>query len=256
MTDKKLILVSNDDGYNAKGIKCLVEWASRYGYVYCVAPAEHQSGKSSAITIDTPLRATTVEKTDSYTIIKVNGTPTDCAKLALNSLLPRRPDLLLSGINHGYNAGNSVIYSGTMGVVFEGCFQKVPSVGFSFSEFAADADFSVCEPVVCNVIERVLAQGLPTGIGLNVNIPNAQGGVKGVKITVAAQGRWVEEFEKRIDPFGRDYYWITGHFENDDADNAAADFYNLERGYATITPCTPEQTHLPTIQWLREHFLE
>ena len=124
MTDKRLILVSNDNGYNAKGIKSIVEWASRYGYVYCVAPAEHQSGKSSAITIDTPLRATTVEKTDSYTIIKVNGTPTDCAKLALNSLLPRRPDLLLSGINHGYNAGNSVIYSGTMGVVFEGCFQN------------------------------------------------------------------------------------------------------------------------------------
>ena len=143
-----------------------------------------------------------------------------------------------------------------MGVVFEGCFQKVPSVGFSFSEFAADADFAVCEPVVCSVIEKVLAQSLPTGIGLNVNIPNVDGGVKGVKITVAAQGRWVEEFEKRVDPFGRDYYWITGHFENDDADNAAADFYNLERGYATITPCTPEQTHLPTIQWLREHFLE
>ena len=254
MTDKKLILVSNDDGYNAKGIKCLIEWASRYGYVYCVAPAEHQSGKSRAITIDTPLRATTVEQNSCHTIAKVNGTPADCAKLALNCLLPRRPDLVLSGINHGYNAGNSVIYSGTMGVVFEGCFRQVPSVGFSFAEFAADADFGVCEPIVCNVIEAVLAGGLPTGIGLNVNIPNVPGGVKGTKITVAARGRWEEEFEKRVDPFGRDYYWITGHFENDDADNEAADFFNLERGYATITPCTPEQTHLPSLEFLRKVF--
>ncbi|MGM9803689.1 MAG: 5'/3'-nucleotidase SurE [Muribaculaceae bacterium] len=254
MTDNKLIFISNDDGYNARGLRNLVEWASDYGYVYAVAPAEHQSGKSSAITIDTPLRATTIEKTQRYTIMKVNGTPTDCAKLAFNCLLPRKPDLVLSGINHGYNAGNSVIYSGTMGVVFEGCFQQLPSIGFSFSEFRPDANFSVCEPVVRSVIERVLDNELPNGVGLNVNIPNAQGGVKGIKATIASRGRWIEEFEKRTDPFGRDYYWITGRFENDDANNPLTDFYQLERGYASITPCTPEQTHEPSVELVRNLF--
>ena len=208
--------------------------ACQYGYVYAVAPAEHQSGKSSSITIDQPLRAYTVEKTDRYTLIKVNGTPTDCAKLSFNCLLPRRPDIVLSGINHGYNAGNSVIYSGTMGVVFEGLFQDIPSVGFSYSEFSEDADFSACVPVMKSVIEYVLANGLPHGVGLNVNI------------------RKVEEFEKRVDPFGRDYYWITGRFENTDADNPNADLYQLQRGFASITPCAAEQTHQPTIQLLRE----
>ncbi len=252
MEKDRLIFISNDDGYFAKGLRKLIEVACQYGYVYAVAPAEHQSGKSSSITIDQPLRAYTVEKTDRYTLIKVNGTPTDCAKLSFNCLLPRRPDLVLSGINHGYNAGNSVIYSGTMGVVFEGLFQDIPSVGFSYSEFSEDADFSACVPVMKSVIEYVLANGLPHGVGLNVNIPKVEGGVKGLKITSAASGRWVEEFEKRVDPFGRDYYWITGRFENTDADNPNADLYQLQRGFASITPCAAEQTHQPTIQLLRE----
>ena len=255
MTDKRLILVSNDDGYNAKGIKSLVEWASRYGYVYCVAPAEHQSGKSSAITIDTPLRATTVEKTDRYTIIKVNGTPTDCAKLALNSLLPRRPDLLLSGINHGYNAGNSVIYSGTMGVVFEGCLQGIDSIGFSYGDYRPKIDFTPCDAVMRSTIEYVLEHGLPAGVGLNVNIPVPDdGGVKGIKITRASSGRWAEEYDERVDPYGKKYYWLTGYLVNDDADNAETDMYWLERGYASITPCSPDQSNLQVMESLRKEF--
>ena len=241
MTDKRLILVSNDDGYNAKGIKSLVEWASRYGYVYCVAPAEHQSGKSSAITIDTPLRATIVEKNERFTIVKVNGTPTDCAKLALNSLLPRRPDLLLSGINHGYNSGNSVIYSGTMGVVFEGSFRGVPSVGFSYGDYMPDADFSLCEPIVRQVIEKVLAEGLPEGVCLNVNIPKCER-ILGLKRVKSASGYWKEEFEERVDPHGRVYYWLTGQYHNAEPDNPATDHYWLNRNYATVVPCRADQT--------------
>ena len=255
MTDKRLILVSNDDGYNAKGIKSLVEWASRYGYVYCVAPAEHQSGKSSAITIDTPLRATTVEKTDRYTIVKVNGTPTDCAKLALNSLLPRRPDLLLSGINHGYNAGNSVIYSGTMGVVFEGCLQGIDSIGFSYGDYRPKTDFTPCDAVMRSTIGYVLEHGLPAGVGLNVNIPVPEGGeVKGIKITRASSGRWAEEYDERVDPYGKKYYWLTGYLVNDDAENAETDMYWLERGYASITPCSPDQSNLQVMESLRKEF--
>lgn len=252
MGEKKLIFVSNDDGYQAKGLRKLIEEASRYGYVFAVAPAEPQSGKSSSITIDTPLRATLVEKTEGYTLMKVNGTPVDCAKLAFNCLLPRKPDLVVSGINHGYNAGNSVIYSGTMGVVFEGLFREVMSVGFSFRDYSAEADFDVCTPVLRSVMEYVMTEGLPKGVGLNVNIPKIDGGVKGLKITTAANGRWVEEFEKRVDPYGRDYYWMTGRFENLDAENPDADLYQLERGYASITPCAADQTHLPTIQRLRD----
>lgn len=254
MDKERLIFISNDDGYSAKGLKKLIEVASQYGRVFAVAPAEHQSGKSSSITIDEPLRAYTIVENDKYTLVKVNGTPVDCAKLAFNCLLPRRPDLVLSGINHGYNAGNSVIYSGTMGVVFEGLFYGLPSVGFSYKEFSTDADFGVCEPVVRKVIDYVFAEGLPEGVGLNVNIPNVEGGVKGVKITTAARGKWIKEFEKRTDPFGRDYYWMTGRYENLDKENSETDLYQLERGYASVTPCAPDQTHLPTVELLREKF--
>lgn len=252
MNDKKLIFISNDDGYHAKGLKKLIEIACQYGYVFAVAPSRPQSGKSSAFTFEAPLRAKVVEKTDRYTLMHVNGTPTDCAKLGLDNLVPRRPDLVLSGINHGYNAGASVIYSGTMGVVFEGMFQQIPSVGFSFSDYSDDADFEPCVPVIKSILNYVIDNGLPTGIGLNVNIPNHEGGVNGLKVTHSARGRWVEEFERRIDPHGEEYFWLTGRFDNYEAENPNADLYQLERGYASITPVTVDQSHLPTIQALRD----
>ena len=254
MDNKRLIFVSNDDGYDAEGIKKLIEVACDYGYVIAVAPATHQSGKSSSITMDSPLRATVVEETDRYKLMHVNGTPADCAKLGFNRLVPRRPDLVLSGINHGYNSGINVIYSGTMGVVFEGCFQGIPSIGFSYSVYTAHADFSPCEGVVRSTIEYVLENGLPANVGLNVNIPKLDGGVKGVKITKASSGRWKEEYEERVDPFGKKYYWLTGYLENDDADNEETDMYWLDRGYASITPCSPDQSDLKAMEELREKF--
>lgn len=253
--NERLILVSNDDGYNAAGIRHLIEVASDYGYVIAVAPSTHQSGKSSSLTMDTPLRAEVVEETERYKLISVNGTPVDCTKLALNVLLPRRPDLILSGINHGYNSGVNVIYSGTMGVVFEGCLQGIDSIGFSYGDYRPKTDFTPCDAVMRSTIEYVLEHGLPAGVGLNVNIPVPEGGeVKGIKITRASSGRWAEEYDERVDPYGKKYYWLTGYLVNDDADNAETDMYWLERGYASITPCSPDQSNLQVMESLRKEF--
>lgn len=242
MNDERLIFISNDDGYSALGIKKLIEIACDYGKVIAIAPMHHQSGKSSAITIDVPLFKHVIEQTDRYTIIGVTGTPTDCAKLAFNKLLPRKPDLVLSGINHGYNAGNSVIYSGTMGVVFEGLFQNIPSIGFSYSELSPKADFTPCDEPIRHILDRFFAGDLPVGVGLNVNIPKTEGRIKGYRITKSSCGKWIEEYDQRVDPFGREYYWLTGHFVNEDACNPQGDLYWLDRGYVSITPCHTDQT--------------
>ncbi len=253
MTPKRpLIFISNDDGVNSGGIKFLTQIARSYGEVFVVAPQQAQSGKSSAITIETPLRPQIIQDDDDITIYSVNGTPVDCAKLALNKLLPRTPSLILSGINHGFNAGNSAIYSGTMGVVFEGSFLNIPSIGFSYGNYSADADFSQCEPIIRHVIEGVLKNGLPSDICLNVNIPFCDE-IKGIKTTIGAKGRWTEEYEERKDPFGRPYFWITGKYMPSEPHNAMNDVYWLDRGYASITPCHADQTAFDALDTI-SHF--
>ena len=239
--ERPLIFIGNDDGFRAGGLEALIDIAADYGDVVAVAPFEHQSGKSSAITVDFPLRVHSIRNTERVKLYSVNGTPVDGAKLAFDRLLPRVPDLLLSGINHGYDAGNSVIYSGTMGVVFEGSFRGVPSVGFSYGDYMPDADFSLCEPIVRQVIEKVLAEGLPEGVCLNVNIPKCER-ILGLKRVKSASGYWKEEFEERVDPHGRVYYWLTGQYHNAEPDNPATDHYWLNRNYATVVPCRADQT--------------
>lgn len=240
--NRPLILVGNDDGYRAKGIITLIDIARQYGDVVAVAPVEHQSGKSSAITVDTPLRINLVKKEDGVAVYSVNGTPVDCIKLAFDcGILDRKPDLVLSGINHGYNAGNSVIYSGTMGVVFEGSFRGVPSIGFSSGDYSPDADFTPCAPFIHATIEQVLDKGLPDGVCLNINFPKCDE-ILGIKTVKAANGYWKEEFEKRIDPHGRPYYWLTGKYFNTEPDNPMTDHYWLARNYATVVPCRADQT--------------
>ena len=179
-----LILICNDDGYQAGGIKALTDTAREMGRVVVAAPQLPQSGMSSAITVGAPLRARQVQAEDGLEVYAVSGTPADCAKLAFNELLGgRRPDLLVSGINHGYNAGNSAIYSGTMGAVFEGLFHGVPGIGFSYDDYTPEADFTSCLPWVRRVMGRVIERGLPQGVCLNVNIPRCSGGPKGLKVT-------------------------------------------------------------------------
>ncbi len=238
-----LILICNDDGYQAGGIKALTAIAREMGRVVVAAPQQPQSGMSSAITVGSPLRASQVQAEDGLEVYAVSGTPADCAKLAFNELLGgRRPDLLVSGINHGYNAGNSAIYSGTMGAVFEGLFHGVPGIGFSFNDYTPEADFSSCLPWVRLVMGRVLERGLPQGVCLNVNIPHCSGGPKGLKVTTAAAGRWVCEYERRTDPYGQPYYWMTGTYERDDPYDDSSDLYWLDRGWVSVTPCRADQT--------------
>lgn len=238
-----LILICNDDGYQAGGIKALTDTAREMGRVVVAAPQLPQSGMSSAITVGAPLRARQVQAEDGLEVYAVSGTPADCAKLAFNELLGGwRPDLLVSGINHGYNAGNSAIYSGTMGAVFEGLFHGVPGIGFSYDDYTPEADFTSCLPWVRRVMGRVIERGLPQGVCLNVNIPRCSGGPKGLKVTTAAAGRWVSEYERRIDPYGQPYYWMTGTFERDDPYDNSSDLYWLDRGWVSVTPCRADQT--------------
>ncbi len=238
---RPLILISNDDGIDFAGIQCLIKVACKHGDVVVVAPMHHQSGKSSAITILTPLRAFKMKDEPGLTMWRVAGTPVDCIKLAFNNLLDgRRPDLVLSGINHGYNKGVSTLYSGTMGVAFEALVHHTPSVAFSIETLTMNPDFSHCLPLIDDIITRVLAQGLPAGVCLNVNFP--MGEIKGVKATTTAMGNWSKEYDHRVDPFGMDYYWLQGEYVPDDPDDHTTDDYWTSQGYASVTPCRVDQT--------------
>lgn len=237
---RPLILISNDDGFSFNGIKTLIKVARKYGDVVAVAPAMQQSGKGCSITFFEPLRALKLKEEEGYTEYQVPGTPTDCVKLALDQLLGgRKPDLVLSGINHGYNYGICTLYSGTMGVVFEAAVHHLPAVAFSAEPFAPESDFTSYEPWIEKVIERVLESGLPDGICLNVNMPE---NAKGMKVVRTAMGRWEKEFEHRMDPRGFDYYWVTGEYRLDNPDDAETDVRAVEDGWVAVTPCRVDPT--------------
>ena len=246
-------MISNDDGYDAPGIALLTRLAMEYGDVFVAAPSTSQSGRGSAITIDRPLLPRVVEGVAGLERVVINGTPADCAKLALDSLLrDRRPRLVLSGINHGYNTGISSLYSGTVAVALEGLLHGVESIAFSLGNYSRSASMAVCEPVVRHVIEGVLRDGLPKDVCLNVNIPDVAE-LRGYKATTGAPGRWVEEFEHRKHPFGGDYYWMTGEYNSYDPDDTGSDLYAVDHGYVSVTPVHVDQTDrrsLPLIERL------
>jgi 5'-nucleotidase len=235
-TKRPLILVTNDDGVNAGGIKALTEMVLPYGDVVVVAPNTSFSGMSHAITVKVPLYVTLIKQDEQVTVYKSNGTPVDCVKLALNNLLPRYPDLCVSGINHGTNSSVSVHYSGTLGAAREAAIYGIPSIGFSLLSYDPDADFSYGKPFCQKVIEQVLENGLPFGTYLNVNIPDTKN-IKGMKVVRQANGHWKEEFLKREDPRGREYFWLTGHFECDEPDATDTDDAALHSGYVSVVPC-------------------
>ena len=169
--DKPLLLVSNDDGVNAKGIHELVKVLRSIGNVIVVAPDGPRSGSSSAITSANPLSFNLVKQEDGLSVYKCSGTPVDCIKLALHTIVPRKPDIVIGGINHGDNSSINVHYSGTMGLVIEGCLKGIPSVGFSLCDHGLDADFSFSLPYIDKIVRVVLLKGLPVGNCLNVNFP-------------------------------------------------------------------------------------
>jgi 5'-nucleotidase len=246
---EKLILVSNDDGVEANGLKTLIEVASRFGKVVVVAPSEAQSGMAHAITIKTPLRARRIKNESGIEIYSCQGTPVDCVKLAVNQLLHgKKPDLVVSGINHGSNSSSSVVYSGTMAVAMEGCVNQIPSIGFSLLSYDPDADFAAAGNIAEKIIEKVLVNGLPEGVCLNVNIPYVSyGELKGIEVCRQAKGLWKEEFVKRVDPHQGEYYWLTGYYLNLEEDSEDTDEYLLAHNYATVVPINIDLTAYSSI---------
>lgn len=246
----KLILITNDDGVNAKGISELVGIARKYGKVVVVAPDGARSGQSNAITMTEPLYKTKLLEEDGLTIYKCSGTPTDCVKMALNNILDKKPDFIFSGINHGSNSSVNVIYSGTMGAVLEGCSQGITSVGFSLCDHSKDADFSLFLPFVESIIAKVSTQDLPQGVCLNVNAPIGE--IKGVRVCMQSKGQWIEEFDKRVNPNGQIYYWMTGVFENAEPENTGTDEWALNNGFVSVVPTTCDLTHYESLAWLKK----
>lgn len=238
---KPLILITNDDGIDAPGIRELVGYVKEMGEIVVIAPDEPHSGQSSAISVNRVLRITDRGMLGDARIYSVNGTPVDCVKLGMHAIVPRRPDLILSGINHGSNSGNSIIYSGTMGAVLEGCMLGIPSIGYSYHSHDQAADISCCGEIVRHITSRVIERGLPSDICLNVNIPKCEK-VCGIKVVRAARGYWTEEYAEYTDPHGKPFYWLTGKFHNEEPDCPDTDLYWTDRGYASVVPCRPDQS--------------
>ncbi|HNW56890.1 MAG TPA: 5'/3'-nucleotidase SurE [Bacteroidales bacterium] len=241
--DDKLILLTNDDGLYAAGLKTLLEVMEEFGKVILVSTTESRSAMSQALTVKIPLRVKLLEENDRHRIYACNGTPTDSIKLAVNQLLERTPDWVVSGINHGSNSSASVLYSGTMAAAIEGCLYGISSVGFSLNSFSPTADFSACKKYI-RIIMNTLAKGpLPEGICLNVNIPaTMEGEIKGIRVCRQAKGSWSEEFEKRKDPMGKTYYWLTGIFQNHEPEATDTDEWALTNKFVSVVPVSVDMT--------------
>lgn len=243
MTKQPLILVTNDDGVFAPGIKFLAQVASQFGKVVVVAPDKPQSGMGHAITINATLR---LQKTNYHNVhaeYACSGTPVDCVKMAVNHILQQKPDLVLSGINHGSNSSINVIYSGTMSAAVEGALEGAPSIGFSLCDYSIDADFTQAEKFLKQIIANALENGMPKGVCLNVNIPKLKAEeIKGIKVVRQAKANWVERFEERQDPYGKNYYWLTGEFVNFEPEANDTDEWALGEGYISVVPIQADMT--------------
>lgn len=251
---KPLILVTNDDGITAPGIAALIEVVRTFGDVVVVAPDKPQSGMGHAITINSTLR---IHKVKIYGVkeeYSCSGTPVDCVKIAVNKILKRKPDLCVSGINHGSNMSINVIYSGTMSAAVEGAIEGIPSVGFSLCDHAIDADFKASQKVVKSIVKTVLANGLPKDVCLNVNIPKGKSDeLKGIKVCRQARANWIEELDERLDPMGKQYYWLTGKFENYDKGKKDTDVWALDNNYVSVVPTQFDMTAHATIKEIEKY---
>lgn len=230
------ILVTNDDGISAKGIHCLVEGIKHLGDITVVAPDGPRSAQSNAITVHDPLRYWKQYEEPGVVAYRCNGTPSDCVKIGAHSIMKRTPDLLVSGINHGSNTSVNVIYSGTMGAAFDGCMMGIDSIGLSLCSHDPDADFSEAVRYSVPIVEKVLREGLPHDICLNVNFPYIPR-LRGLRVARQCRGRWLERFEERVDPLGRKYAWLTGEFLNMEPDATDTDEAVVAAGYGSVTPC-------------------
>ena len=248
---KPLILVTNDDGITAPGLRMLIRIMQGLGEVVVVAPDSPQSGMGHAITIDSTLYSKQVvidREADGLLAYSCSGTPADCVKLALQELLPRRPDLCVSGINHGSNASINVIYSGTMSAAIEAGIEGIPAIGFSLCDYSWKAEFEPSAEAVKRIASEALRNGMPAGVVLNVNIPKTEGTPpKGVRVCRQARANWKERFDKRTNPNGREYYWLTGEFDLLDK-GRDTDQWALSQGFVSVVPTQFDLTAHHAIQ--------
>lgn len=252
--ERPLILVTNDDGITAPGIRKLIEIMNEIGEVVVVAPDSPQSGKGHAITINQTLSFEKLNIDGPQSDYACSGTPVDCVKIALDKILTKRPDLVVSGINHGSNSSINVIYSGTMSAAVEAGVEGLPAIGFSLSDFSWDADFDQAKNYIRDIVLKTLEKPMPKGIVLNVNIPKLdKNQIKGIKICNQANAKWEESFDERVNPHGKKYYWLSGYFNNmdqsEDADETA-----LSQGYITVVPVKFDMTAYEYISELKNNF--
>jgi 5'-nucleotidase len=249
MSDKPSILVTNDDGIHAKGLRELIEVMRLFGDITVIAPEVAMSGMSGAVTVDQPLRTVKLSEEPGMTVYKCNGTPVDCVKLGFNHLLEKAPDYVVSGINHGANSSISILYSGTMGAAIEGCLHGVPSLGISLLDYLPDADFGKAKIYTARIFQTLLDHDLPRDTCLNINIP--PGIPKGIQLCRQARGKWIEEFDKRTDPHHRPYYWLTGTFKNYEEDARDTDLFALGKNMVSIVPVKLDMTCYDTLDTLK-----
>jgi len=248
---KPLILITNDDGIAAPGLKALVEVAKELGDIIVVAPDSPQSGQGHAITLTAPLRIHPVDVFEGVEAYECSGTPVDCVKLAKHVLTKdRNIDFCISGVNHGSNQGVNILYSGTMSAAMEASLEEIPSIGFSLLDFTWKADFSEAKPFIKVLIEYGLKNGFgPTNL-LNVNIPKpSDTPLKGIKVCRQANARWVETFQEGMDPHGRKYYWLTGNFVSED-EGEDTDTWALDNNYISVVPCGHDLTNYAALSSL------
>lgn len=238
---RKLILVTNDDGVSAQGIGELSNLMTALGDVIVVAPDSPRSGAACSITHTVPVGLRLFSETESIRVYACSGSPVDCVKLALEQACPRRPDLLVSGINHGDNASCSIHYSGTMGAVIEGCLKSIPSVGYSLRTRRQQCDFAPYRQAVTDIARFVLEHGLPRDVCLNVNFPEV-GQLAGVRVARMARGNWENEWAPAQHPRGENAYWLTGEFTNLEPEQTDTDYWALDHGYAAVTPVRTDMT--------------
>ena len=252
--ERKLILITNDDGITAPGIRNLVEVASELGDVIVVAPDSPQSAKGHAVTLSSPLRIKKVNVFEGIEAYECSGTPVDCVKLAIDVPLKgqgRTPDLCVSGINHGSNASVNILYSGTVSAAMEASLEGITAIGFSLLDFSFDANFDAAKPYIKELIQKGLSGDFPKGSLLNVNIPKLPTAeLKGIKYCRQAEGRWEEEFAEATDPRGEKYYWLTGKFVNHDK-GKNTDLEALKNGYISVVPSMHDLTNYDLLKKLQ-----
>lgn len=252
MDEKPLILIANDDGYRARGFYKLIELMRKIGEVVAISTEKPMSGQSHSITNHEPLRVYLADQDVDYKLYVCTGRPVDCIKIGYRFTDGRMPDLVVSGINHGSNASSNVIYSGTMGAALEACMDGVPAIGFSVDSYSSNASFDHIDYYVDTIARRVLKEGLPKGVCLNVNMPKkSDEPIKGVKICRQAKGRWSQTFEQRVDPFGRDYYWLTGYFIEED-EGVDTDLYAIKNNYIAVVPTMFDMTSYSSMEMLKD----